>query len=66
MSDLSLSYKDRVLVLGATGCIGSRLIQELAKKNIKMRLLVRSTSKALALVPKNADAEIIEGDIVKN
>ncbi|MBI4698604.1 MAG: NAD(P)H-binding protein, partial [Nitrospirae bacterium] len=46
--------------------IGSRLIQELAKKNIKMRLLVRSTSKALALVPKNADAEIIEGDIVKN
>jgi len=51
---------------GATGFIGSRLIQDLAKKNIKMRLLARSTSKASALVPKNADTEIIEGDILKN
>lgn len=66
MTELSLSPDDRVLVLGATGFIGSRLIQDLAKKNIKMRLLARSTSKASALVPKNADAEIIEGDILKN
>ena len=50
-SDLSLTPDDRVLVLGATGFIGSRLIRELAKKNIKMRLLVRSASKASALVP---------------
>jgi uncharacterized protein YbjT (DUF2867 family) len=66
MSGLSLSPEDRVLVLGATGFIGSRLIRELAKKNIRMRLLVRNTSKASALVPENADAEIIEGDLLKN
>jgi len=66
MNDLSLSSEDRVLVLGATGFIGSRLIQDLAKKNIKMRLLVRSALKASALVPKNSDVEIIEGDILKN
>jgi len=57
---------ERVLVLGATGFIGSRLIRELAQKNIRMRLLVRNTSKASAIVPKDADAEIIEGDILKN
>jgi len=66
MSDLSLTPDDRVLVLGATGFIGSRLIRELAKKNIKMRLLVRSASKASALVPENSDTEIIEGDILRN
>lgn len=57
---------ERVLILGATGFIGSRLIQELAKKNIRMRLLVRNTLKASAIVPKKADVEIIEGDILKN
>ena len=57
---------ERVLVLGATGFIGSRLIRELAQKNIRMRLLVRNTSKVSAIVPKDADAEIIEGDILKN
>ncbi|MBI5055036.1 MAG: NAD(P)H-binding protein [Nitrospirae bacterium] len=66
MNDLSFTPEDRVLVLGATGFIGSRLIKVLAKKDIKMRLLVRSTSKASALVPKNSDIEIIEGDILKN
>jgi uncharacterized protein YbjT (DUF2867 family) len=66
MNDLSLLSEDRVLVLGATGFIGRRLIQELAKKKVRMRLLVRSASKASALVPKNADAEIIEGDLLKN
>jgi len=66
MNDMSLSFEDRVLVLGATGFIGSRLIQELAKKKIRMRLLVRSTSKASALIPKDSDTEIIEGDLLKN
>lgn len=66
MSALSLTPEDRVLILGATGFIGSRLIRELAKKNIRMRLLVRNKLKAAAIVPKEADAEIIEGDILKN
>jgi uncharacterized protein YbjT (DUF2867 family) len=66
MNDLSFTANDRVLVLGATGFIGSRLIKELAKRNIKMRLLVRSKSKASALIPKNSDVEIIEGDLLKN
>lgn len=58
MNDMSLSSEDRVLVLGATGFIGRRLIQKLAEKKIRMRLLVRSISKASALVPKNTDAAL--------
>jgi len=66
MTDLSLSPENRVLILGATGFIGSRLIKELAKKDIKMRLFVRSVSKASTIVPKDSDTEIVEGDILKN
>lgn len=66
MNDLPFTPDDRVLVLGATGFIGSRLIKELAKKSIKMRLLVRNIAKAKALIPKNADAEIVAGDVLKN
>lgn len=56
----------RVLVLGATGFVGSRLVKELAREKIRLRLLVRDPDKASKLIPPNADLEITQGDVLKN
>lgn len=66
MDDLALKAEDRILVLGATGFIGSRLIKLLINKNIRLRLLVRNPSKASTLIPPKADVQTIKGDILKN
>ena len=65
MSDISFNSSDRVLVLGATGFIGRRLVNDLLKQNIKARILVRSTSKAASLFSADCDIEIISGDVLK-
>jgi uncharacterized protein YbjT (DUF2867 family) len=65
MDGLELTSEDRVLVLGATGFIGKRLVKELAAENIKLRILARTPSRAEGLVPEGADAEIVKGDITK-
>lgn len=55
-------YDDRiVLVLGATGFIGSRLVRELRSRDIRLRLLVRDPAKAAALA---GGAEVVRGDLV--
>ena len=66
MKDLKLSPEDRVLILGATGFIGKRLVRYLLERDIKLRLLVRSPSKARSIIPKGADVEIVLGDLVEN
>jgi uncharacterized protein YbjT (DUF2867 family) len=65
MKELGLKRGDRVLVLGATGFIGRRLVKELAEKQIAMRLLARTPSRAEKIVPKGADAEIVRGDLME-
>ena len=65
MDGLELTPDDRVLILGATGFIGKRLVKGLAEEKIKMRILARTPSKAEGIIPKGADAEIVEGDITK-
>jgi uncharacterized protein YbjT (DUF2867 family) len=65
MSNLSFNSSDRVLVLGATGFIGRRLVNKLLKQKIKTRILVRSRSKAASLFPSDADIEIVHGDVLK-
>jgi uncharacterized protein YbjT (DUF2867 family) len=65
MKDLGFQENDRVLILGATGFIGKRLVKELTGKNVKMRLLARTPSKASGIVPEGADAEIVQGDLTK-
>ena len=65
MDDLELKTEDRVLILGATGFIGKRLVKGLAEEKIKMRILARTPSKAEGIIPKGADAEIVQGDITK-
>jgi uncharacterized protein YbjT (DUF2867 family) len=64
MSNTELKSEHRVLVLGATGFVGRRLVKQLAGERIKMRLFARDPSEAEAIVPEGADAEIVQGDLI--
>jgi uncharacterized protein YbjT (DUF2867 family) len=55
---------DRVLIIGATGFVGARLIPELVNRNVKLRLMVRDLAKASPLIPKGSDIEVVQGDLV--
>ena len=63
MDKLDLTAEDRVLILGATGFIGKRLVSKLSEEHIKMRILARTPSRAQDIIPKGADAEIVQGDV---
>ena len=56
--------EDTVLVVGATGFVGSWLVPDLIKKNISLRLLVRDPAKVDALKDSGGDIEIIQGDLI--
>jgi uncharacterized protein YbjT (DUF2867 family) len=64
MEDLRINPGDRVLILGATGFIGRRLIPELYGKGIKMRLFARNRTRLSEIVPPGADCETVQGDLV--
>jgi uncharacterized protein YbjT (DUF2867 family) len=64
MEGLELNSEDRVLILGGTGFVGARLVPELVRKNIRLRLLVRDAAKAANLSNADADLEIVEGDLL--
>lgn len=53
----------QVLITGATGFIGSNMANALAKKNYKVKALVRSPEKAASLLDKNI--KLIKGDITE-
>ena len=65
MDNLALKPNDRVLILGGTGFIGKRLVSELTKRNIRLRLLVHNQSKVSAAILNNKDIEIVKGNIVR-
>jgi len=64
MNNLTFQERDRVLVLGATGFIGGRLIPELLKKNIKLRVLVRNPEKLSHAIHDNTAIEVYQGDLL--
>jgi uncharacterized protein YbjT (DUF2867 family) len=64
MEHLEIAPHDRVLLLGATGFVGSRLIPELVKRNIGLRFLVRDPSKVLAHFPHLEAGDVVRGDLV--
>ena len=66
MNSLTITPDDRVLVIGATGFVGSRLAAELLKKGIKPRLLVRNPSKLAPSLLENKLIEIVKGDLLNN
>ncbi len=61
MEDLELKMGDRVLILGATGFIGKRLVKALAEKEIKLRILARTPAKAKRIILDDSDTEIVQG-----
>lgn len=65
MDKLQLKSEDKVLILGATGFIGRRLVRELADRDIKLRLLVRNPAKASGMIPEGKDIEIVQGDLLQ-
>ncbi len=55
-----------VLILGASGFVGSRLTAELAKQGVPLRLLVRNPARAASRIPEGPNIEVIKGDVVEN
>jgi uncharacterized protein YbjT (DUF2867 family) len=64
METIDHTTEDRVLVVGATGFVGSRLVPELIKKKIRLRLLVRDPAKVSAMINSGADIELVQGDLI--
>ncbi len=58
------SSQRRVLIPGATGFIGQRLLPFLLDKGVPMRLLVRTPSKLPDEIRTNKDVEIVQGDLL--
>ncbi len=64
MAATPFTAAERVLILGATGFIGSSLVHDLAEEKVKLRILARDKAKASAVFPAYEDIEIVEGDVL--
>lgn len=53
----------KAFVAGATGETGRRIVQELVKRNITVRALVRNLEKGREVLP--AEVELVVGDVLK-
>lgn len=53
----------KIFVAGATGQTGRKIVDELIKKEIPVRCLVRNLDKAMEILPP--EAEIVVGDVLK-
>ncbi|CAJ1938694.1 unnamed protein product [Sphenostylis stenocarpa] len=60
----SMGTSDIVLVAGATGGVGRRVVDILRKKGIPVRVLVRNEEKARRML--GSDVELVVGDITKD
>ena len=66
MSKQKQPIEGRVLVVGATGFVGRRLVPELVKQGIPLRLTARNLAGLSSLIPRNADIDIVQADLVAN
>jgi uncharacterized protein YbjT (DUF2867 family) len=64
MASTSPNHVGRILILGATGFVGRRVLQALALRGVPLRILVRSWSKARAVIPDDADVDVVKGDVL--
>lgn len=53
----------KVLVLGATGATGKRVVKELIKRNIPVKILIREQSNPPAEIIKSSQVELIRGNV---
>ena len=54
-----------VLLTGATGFIGGRLLRKLASKGIRVRSLVRSANRFPSKISCGIEPQVMEGDILQ-
>lgn len=64
MGHLEISSNDKVLLLGATGFVGSRLIPKLVRRDVSLRFLVRDPLKVSVHFPHLEAGEVVQGDLV--
>lgn len=64
MNNQTIETGEQVLVLGATGFIGSRLIPELRARGIQVRMLVRSLEKVAEQVKSDSGITAVKGDLL--
>lgn len=55
----------KVLVAGATGQTGRRVVQEILAQGMEVKALVRDSAKAESMLPKDEKVEIVVGDVLK-
>ncbi|MGV8072942.1 MAG: NAD(P)H-binding protein [Syntrophobacteraceae bacterium] len=55
----------KVLLTGATGFIGGRLLRTLSSRGVRVRCLVRSSARFSSKVPCDMEPRVIEGDLLK-
>ncbi len=60
-----LKENRQVLILGATGFVGKRLVTALSEQRIAVRALIRDRAKVNGLWSGNANVELIEGDLLE-
>jgi uncharacterized protein YbjT (DUF2867 family) len=64
MNNLSIGADNVVLVLGATGFIGGRLIPELRAKGVEVRMLVRDPGKVAEQIRRDSGITVVKGDLL--
>jgi uncharacterized protein YbjT (DUF2867 family) len=58
-------YSGKILITGATGFVGGRLLQDLTARGIKVRCLVRSPGKLKKEFSQSEDVDAVAGDLLK-
>ncbi len=64
MDNQDIEASETVLLLGATGFVGSRLIPELRAKGIPVRMLVRNPDKVDGLLKSDSGITAVRGDLL--
>lgn len=64
MAPPSLTIDDTILIIGASGFVGRRLVHSLVKNKVRLRLFVRNPSKIADITDLYPDIEVMTGDLL--
>lgn len=60
-----IEYSGKILITGATGFVGGRLLHNLAAQGIKVRCIVRSPDKLKKEFSQSEEVDVVAGDLLK-
>ncbi|MDH3557926.1 MAG: NAD(P)H-binding protein, partial [Deltaproteobacteria bacterium] len=60
-----IEYSGKILITGATGFVGGRLLHNLTAQGIKVRCLVRSPDKLRKEFSQSEEVDVVAGDLLK-